>query len=698
MRKKYVIPLILTLICTILVSCSNNEEKNYDAKKLSDYLNNINTIDTISIGGHLNSSLKLINNITPFKTAEEVDNFKTLPCSYISNDKLYIIRNFPDDITGDINEYISSGQTIREIEVYSISNIADSPSIITLKSIENRKLIYYSLYYDSAAETFRILGTENNKGDFKQYLWTFDINGNLQSELVIPGVDLFSAVIHRENIYYINQADHGFYQYDLKKSNSNIISSETSVFFSSDNNIYYIKEDVDDNFNAKKSLYLYENEKSKKILDIAVDISIFNASYDSGNKLLYLSNGTNIYVYSDQTQKIDMIFESYGEYLNILQIAGNVINISNGNHQMSLFELSTTPQAINNQATELKICYVTSQAGQAKLTYDTSIKNMKAAGFPVNLNDGYISDSYSEYANTMAKKLLAGDDDFDLFYVDNTMLQLLKEQYYLDLSAYPLLNDKYNKMYDGIKDLSSIDGKLCLVPLFIKFTALNANLSLVDNIVDIPENLDGFIVARDEIKNSFSDDSTTFMSDSYAHNLVLPLFEQYMANFMNKNDAADEAALKQLIENTVVLLNDNSVAVGAHNRNCYLNFTQIFSSSFEDDINHKTVQIPKINGNFKYAAEVNYIAINPNSKNKELSAAFIANVIDDYSDMGVVELYQANEGSLYDLMLSDCVRSCRETEFTMLIAEQVDGLMRKTITVDEMTDTVYNFLKMTRDE
>ncbi len=698
MGKKHVIILILMLVCAILFSCSKKEEDNYDNEKISDYLNNINTIDIGSTDGYLNSSLKLINNITPFKTAEEVDDFKTLPCSYISNDKLYIIRNFPDAISGDINEYISSAQTICEIEVYSINNITDSPSIITLKSIKNRKLIYYSLYYDPAVETFRILGVENNKGDFQQYLWTFDINGNLQSEIEISNVDLFSAAIHDENIYYINQAAHSFYKYDLKNSNSNILSSETLVFFISDDNIYYIKENVDDNFNSKKSLYLYENEKSKKIFDIAVDIAIFNASYDSGNKLLYLSNGTNIYVYSDKTQKIDMIFESYGEYLNILQIDGNVINISNGNNQMSLFELSAEPKAIYNQETELRICYVTSQAGQAKLTYDTPIKSMKAAGFPVNISDGYISDSYNEYANTMAKKLLAGDDDFDLFYVDSTMLQLLKEQYYHDLSAYPLLNDKYNKMYCGIKNLSSINGKLCLVPLFIKFTALNSNLSLVGDIVDIPENLDDFIVARDEIKDSFSDGSTTLMADSYAHNLVLPFFEQYMANFMNKNDAADKAALKQLVENTVVLLSDSSVAVGADNRNSYLNYTQIFSSSFEDDKNHKTVPIPKINGDFKYDAEVNYIAINPNSKNKELSAAFIANVIDAYSDMGVVELYKENEGSLYDLLLSDCVRGCSETEFTLLIAEQVDGLLGKTITADEMTDTVYNFLKMTRDE
>ena len=65
---------------------------------------------------------------------------------------------------------------------------------------------------------------------------------------------------------------------------------------------------------------------------------------------------------------------------------------------------------------------------------------MELNGFSVRIEsspemDPSTGNAYTEYANTMAKKLLAGDTDFDLFWLSAETPTLFKEGYFTDLAS-----------------------------------------------------------------------------------------------------------------------------------------------------------------------------------------------------------------------------------------------------------------------
>ena len=86
-------------------------------------------------------------------------------------------------------------------------------------------------------------------------------------------------------------------------------------------------------------------------------------------------------------------------------------------------------------------------------------------------------DTFQSYLDSVAKKLLAGDDDFDLFFIGGQAsyadsLGLLNgaiKNGYL----YPLnklgLEPLYDEMLPGIKELCSADGQILLVPISLDF-------------------------------------------------------------------------------------------------------------------------------------------------------------------------------------------------------------------------------------
>lgn len=698
-RITVIATVMLIMMCFIMSSCADEDHKETDSRLL-DYLNNKSIEGTVYVSGDIDSNLKLIKDLTSYKSEEEVDEFITAPCSYITGDSLYMIRNFPENMSEDIYEYIASADTIFEIEAYSLTDLSASPRIISLTGPENRKIIYYSLSCNETDGRFIIVGGETDGENVTLKTYVFDKQGQLLEEYDVSNVNSYDMIGTDGSIFYTTATTQSLYRYDYINEANLLIDDSVEAFSLSGGSLYYVKNEIDADYNEITGLYVCGNGETEKLFDVRSDIGILSISYDTDNALLYLSDGINIYTWNEGSGSLDKVIKGRDSYLNIKQIDGENMLIANGNNQLSLYALSSDISKIEeDEKRELKICYISSNSGEAKLTYDEVLKELDTLGFTTELNDGFISDSKDEYINTMAKKLLAKDSDFDLFYVDSDMLQLLKKDYYFDLSVYPLLSEKYARMYDGVKEISSIDGKLCLIPLAISFQAIEEDVALSDYSAEMPEIWGEFIEYSENVCRGFTSDKVKLFNASFPHNAVMPLFNQYASNFINGNSSADREALKELITQTGKLLELNDSY--GNGSKAYFGYSTVFSSEEEKmtDGETKINKIPKISADFKIDSNVSFIAVNPNSKNVELAAAFAANVIDCYTSMGVVELYRNDDvNGLYNEMLSDCIRGYRSTDYTMLIAEQIESLTAGSASTDEITDTIYNFLKITRDE
>lgn len=707
MKKITLIFLIIFII--FLQACVIKDNSSSEDSSIEDDIKNVNITKN---EGFVSSSITKTGDLTSFKTEEEVDAFMTAPCTFIEGDNIYIIRNFPENLPEDIYSFLDNNDLKKEIEIYSVINLSKEPVRVKLKDIQDKQIVFYTLTYNKTDKTYYITGLESINDEFIPKLYKFDNDGQLQANLTLQNLNLSEIIVKSENIYYLQEIlkdkikSYDLMRYSLKDNKTSMIADLVSAFFESEGTIYYLKNETTASFDTETVLYRYDTEKdtNTSISEITANINILNACFDKVNENLYVSDGTNIYAFLIIEKKFVKVMESLQANMDILQISDTNMLVCIGHNQLSVYKLTSKPTSIEENEKPLRICYVSSQSGEAALKYEYPLNNMKSNGNSVRLEDAYIAENYTEYMNTMAKKLLSGDDDFDLFYVHTSMFELLKKQYYTDFSSFPSIINFFDSMLPGIRELCSIESQLCLVPDFISFDMMQCNNALTKETYVVPKTLDTMLSFKDNIIDNFSDSSSIFMSSFFKHSLFAPWFNQYAANFMIGNDTKE--SLKSLISISLSLLQDSSVYIGDNKIDSYANIIQYHGN--HDNFPGEYVSIfpiPKVDDSFKYSADVSYIAINPNSKNKQLAANFLAYVIDYAADTGFTILYEnTNEidnvelFKLYKIQLQDSVRGYQNTEYMLLLADQFDQLVSGKISVDQMTDKIHNFLKMMRDE
>jgi len=86
--------------------------------------------------------------------------------------------------------------------------------------------------------------------------------------------------------------------------------------------------------------------------------------------------------------------------------------------------------------------------------------------------------SFANYYDTIALKLLAGDDDFDMFYISHTSYfyaraqvnAMLNPRYFTSMESLGLA-ELYDGMLPGVKELCMAEGETLLAPIGFQFTA-----------------------------------------------------------------------------------------------------------------------------------------------------------------------------------------------------------------------------------
>lgn len=665
--------------------------------------------------GIIGTSIEKIVDISCYKTQSEVDGYITAPLVYMTDEHYYVVRNFPEELSNadEVHNYISKNECFREIEIYNKLN-NELSEIIQLRGIDDTKIIYYSLNYNEIKENYYITGYCENK----PMLFVFDKNGMLlhSKELFSNLID--NHVVYGDYLYFLDGSNtHGEGSFNLLRES--IITGEVEVYetgvecvFQSENQLYYIKSYINEKFDNDRSLFRYSDTEVSGlwVIDLNFDYNIKSAAYDETNNILYFSDLSYIMKY--QNNEVYTVISTHNSSADIMQFDNNYITVFVGYNQMSLFKVTDIYTSIEAQQMVLKVCCLDFDEREFTKHYQTVLQQMGANNVPVRFEFTYITSSEDEYINTMSKKLLAGDIDFDIFYIDTSMSQLFDNNYFTNLGDCDVLVEYYDAMIPGLQEICCIDEVISLVP-----THLYSDVFIYNN-VDYTEYIDLYKDSweiLDAAKLREPNSSQYLIGGQDAVHILMPWFKQLATNYMGSiiDDKKAMRDLQILYEDIYKI--DNLVSIYTDDDSYEYNYDieVIDNSGTEGDKHHTLCPVMLMDEEYKYAIDGCFLAVNPKSQNKDLAIAFMAYLMNaGMNEMLIYDsmyyVHEQNIESRYseiytsaDILKYQIAKGVRSYEipdlYNYIVNVQEDLIIGDIDSITAANQTL-DFLKMIRDE
>ena|GEM_PF-1893944 len=151
--------------------------------------------------------------------------------------------------------------------------------------------------------------------------------------------------------------------------------------------------------------------------------------------------------------------------------------------------------------------------------------------------------SAAQYFDTIALKLLAGDSDFDMFYIDNLSYLharaqvngMLRKEYFVSMETLGLA-DLFDGMLPGVKNLCTADGATLLAPITFQFSGnLARQLSLQKLGItagDVPGTAVAFTDFLLGMKAQMEDEKIAYTKDWPIAYFINQYEEQYVNEYM----------------------------------------------------------------------------------------------------------------------------------------------------------------------
>lgn len=572
---------------------------------------------------------------------------------------------------------------------------------------------------------------------FGLHRYVFDAEGSLTGTEDLPDNIVWDTTTYEltpDSVYYrvkdeiyadwFGSPYQDIYRYDLESGQTELLLTGVSDFTLRNETIVYLKcdgrEDGSTYLSAEekeeykgrmyelfhRNLYTYDptDETHTLLAPFHTENRALYIRLSVDGRTLYHGNYENLYAYSLETGESDKVMESTNLFVPGTMRNG-LLPLGMGSSQVSLYKVPAEPVGLEQSRTAL--VFAQYLMGSTPSTPNEDIFGIvRQNGWNAAGEWGYTSTELDEYTNTMAKKLLAGDTDFDIFYVTTEMSQLFESPYYEDLSRYSLMNGYYDHMQPGAETICSIDGIPCLVPVDL-YTFMNRiDTSVLSGEYILPRTLEEFIQFKDSVT---LETGSYLLSANRAFVLFQPLFEQFAANFMNRT-VADRQAEQDLIflyETVYSLMNDNSVYLGegGTRRNHAMDFVQN-RGSFQLGEHQTVLPVLKISEDYGETWHGGFYAVNPNSPNKELAIIFLACMIENQLDIGleVSQLYNTGTDAsdevaeLFLQQLADGVRGYQVPDFKGYLREQFEKIETGAMTPADAAEEMQRYLKMVRDE
>ena len=354
----------------------------------------------------------------------------------------------------------------------------------------------------------------------------------------------------------------------------------------------------------------------------------------------------------------------------------------------------------------------------SRVAYDFGIENNGTAVKFINI-------STKEYTTKLNSMLMSGDESFDIYLLstyNDTPSYYLKKGVYENLNNYPVVSQKFDEMFEGIKELCSYKGSLFGAPVGMHNSTMvyQINTEMLDRLkLKMPEydwSWDDF----EKYARSITADGKYFITQNSKINFWFSnIFDVSSCTKMDlaeevfnydKMDLKNELEfVKRLYEEKYILEEQRSYK---KQENLLLNFAYIPIN--DGSLNEsKIIPAPVFKDKRSYPFTMCYFCLNKASQNKQTAAAFLGKCISKETQSGdlIVQvpilykdkaLYNTSvykefinnnwNYNVYSYMLKNSYRS----ELYMVSSNILDYLrdyFEGRITSDEAAEAIYNKMK-----
>ncbi|MBQ2724962.1 MAG: hypothetical protein IJF78_04570 [Clostridia bacterium] len=628
-------------------------------------------------------------------------------------------------ITEDCVYAFRVGDNSSRIDVYTDGNYTSPSSSVDLGHV------IYPLAFAVNEDCIIVLenSADNNSA------WRFSADGILIEQVPTDTHRWhteFRTAVLGEDYYYLEEKGltaeitdsvEGQQEYTLHRCSpwtgeSSVIGENVCAYCVSDGNVYYVTEGMNDEFETEYRLYRYipETAESEEVSVLNLLSRDYirplmpNIAYDSVNHVLYYRySGAGFACHPDTGENVQISRDAPV----LLNLSHGKLVLKSGGDSAELYETPENPEDLSAQMPTLLAADYSIGGEQNTLYYDKILSVMEESGTYISVKPAYTSDDRAEYAHTMAKKLMAGDDDFDIFRITTEMSALMKEQYYENLSEYEVLAPHFNRMLPGIPELCTIESTLALVPTKLSYDMLYIHDRFAEVTADLPLSMESVCEFADRISTQLKD-GVPFLVLPNAYVFFRPWFAQFASNYIygDMDDDTAAADLAELYRTIAALIEHPSVAVSTEpGQDSYIELKRSVSSRSKSvKSGRRLVPCFPVKEGYRPVVSGEFWAINPNSKNKELAADFLTAVMvqeqrnsetlmydiwDDNSS------YAAGAEELFDAMKTAAAVSLRSYDIPDLIpilAEQFGRMEAGTLTPEDAAAELFRYLKMTRNE
>ena len=685
--------------------------------------------------GIIDSTLRIAGEISPFSKERQI----SAPEYCMDGQYTYMIRSCPREITteADYIAYRNTGERIREIEVYENHNYSAPVRVIPLTGLDDKDFWVWEISYNPDDGNFYLLLNEGSAEKAKLVFYKFSSNGEYIDSRSVKQESNEAMLINKGKLYSVKNGGWSdrsgkLVCEDPFTGTSEVLHESVMAISFTDNVLYYVRKWVREDKTFDAALFTLDPKTGKEIQlsrinpDVeAVDgvyFSISGACWDDENDVLYVSQGSELKAV--QNGEVKTVLTAYDAVIAPESITDGYLNVSIGNTQRMIYYTEEQPDSLNIHQLNLNVCFChpTDTTPDPEIAYGLfrdTIETMNASGISVNINFTYLTNNFDEYINTMAKKFLSGDSDYDLFLVTDDTPTLFDSRYFEDLYAYDVLAERYDHMIPGLKELFSVAEKAALIPFnYVPVYAMWFRAPQEGVTYDLPTTFDEFFSFHDEIADELPENMYYYGMGSpwFSH---MNWFHQLNANFMTRtisNETAERDLLK-LFENMVNL--DSYEAI-ASSKEEYDELTKAKKKAvFEKQNNNGAgttqyyIAFPKMSEEYKYQANVEGLGLNPNSPNKELAVAFLAyhmNTNNKYKSTKLLftdkaESFSRLEDSLahnsyqsWKAQIADSIRDIYSNDFHMVCFNLSKELEAGLITPGEAAEEAFRYMRMVRDE
>ena len=726
--KKNIYIFVIFMIC--LVSCVKSES---DASKsttewLNEYSVSLEHIDLVAEGEQIYSSLTELNRNGICYTTGEMSTYAS-PLICVTDTNGYFLRNTPEEAAQQgydaVKMFQQSEEYIHEIEVYPNNLFIGDPEIIELTGLEE-KVQFHLLSYHEATESYRCLGYDYHVKAACYY--HFDKNGALVQRTELVGMgnyfqrifnfcrldgDILYCMFPKKDITR-NQILCDLYVYDIPKNTKKFIDTNVLAIDLKSDVLYYLKHEFLSEHEDKERLYSMNLDTLECTQISALEgvnyssRSIGYVSIDEANNVMYFSDLYEVYAYTLNDDRLIPVMRTIDPTIEINAMQGSTIYCTAGMAQYRFYELPEVPDSYLKDMQPLRFIRYYPSDIVHEIEYPDTFDLMYANGYLSRAEIKNIT-SKEEYANTIAKKLLAGDTDFDIFFVSTEMAQLFNAQFYEDLAQYSLLEREFfDKMIPGLRDICTVDGVTCLIPTNLYTNMLTLDNSMTSQPVTIPATFAEFTQMMSSVQLK---DNTYFYGGAMALTMFREMFEEFTANYIIK-EMDDEQALTDLTalyDVCLEILASPNVIVGYE----YQQRDRLFSNGRNDGVTVPEEglilgSLPKISDAYSTPVCGEFWAINPNSPNKELAAIFLTCFMarNRSYEYGGYAQYFINSAvdeptelqKLFMKQIESGIRSYEAAEVSDYLYKQFPMLENGSMTTEAAAKDLLRYLKMVRDE